>query len=315
MTEPGRTPTLATHANQLVHRDGIRLAQAGLLLNALLAVVKLLAGVVGNSYALIADAVESLFDVLGSVVVWSGLRIASRNPNEAYPFGYGRAEPIAAATTALLLMGAALGISVEAVREIRTPHHAPAPFTLMVLVAVVVVKWLMARRVARLGASSGSAAVNADALHHLGDAATSVAAFIGISVALIKGPGWESADDWAALAAAFVILTTGIRLLSTAVMELMDRTPGEDIVEPVARAARAVPDVRAIEKLALRRAGTAVYVNIHVQADPDMSLHAAHELSGRVKWAIRTAVPAVQGVLVHMEPYHPAGPAGEPIRP
>ena len=293
----------------------MRLAQAGLLLNALLAVVKLLAGVLGNSYALIADAVESLFDVLGSVVVWSGLRIASRSPSESYPFGYGRAEPLAAATVALLLMGAALGISVEAVREIRTPHHAPAPFTLVVLVAVVVVKWLMARRVARVGASSGSTAVNADAMHHLGDAMTSVTAFVGISIALIKGPGWESADDWAALAAAVVILATGIRLLSTAVIELMDRTPGTDVVEPVARAARAVPSVRAIEKLAVRRAGTAVYVDIHVQADPDMSLHDAHELSGRVKGAIRAAVPAVRGVLVHMEPYHPAPAEAELIAP
>lgn len=307
--------TPAGGSTPAAHHDGIRLAQAGLLLNALLAMVKLLAGVLGNSYALIADAVESLFDVLGSVVVWSGLRIASRSPSESYPFGYGRAEPLAAATVALLLMGAALGISVEAVREIRTPHHAPAPFTLVVLVAVVVVKWLMARRVARVGASSGSTAVNADAMHHLGDAMTSVAAFVGISIALIKGRGWESADDWAALVAAGVILATGIRLLSTAVIELMDRTPGAEVVEPVARAARAVPSVRAIEKLAVRRAGTAVYVDIHVQADPEMSLHDAHELSGRVKGAIRAAVPAVRGVLVHMEPYPSAPAKAELIAP
>ena len=315
MTAPDRALVTSSDATEMAHRDGVRLAQAGLLLNTILAVVKLLAGVLGNSYALIADAVESLFDVLGSVVVWSGLHIASRRPSEAYPFGYGRAEPLAAATVALLLMGAALGITVEAIREIRTPHHAPAPFTLAVLLGVVAVKWLMSRHVAKLGALSGSVAVNADALHHMGDAVTSVAAFVGISVALIMGPGWESADDWAALASAVVIVSTGVRLLSSAVVELMDRTPGAGVVEPVAGAARAVPGVQAIEKLAVRRAGTAVYVDIHVQADPAMSLHDAHELSGRVKWAIRAAVPAVQGVLVHMEPYHSSPPRTEPIRP
>ena len=294
------------------HRDGVRLAQAGLLLNALLAVAKLLAGVIGNSYALIADAVESVFDVLGSVVVWGGLRIASRTPNEDYPFGYGRAEPIAAATVALLLVGAAIGITVEAIREVRTPHHAPAPFTLAVLVGVVVIKWAMARRVARAGAESGSVAVRADAAHHLGDALTSVAAFIGISIALVGGQGWESADDWAALVAAGVILFNGSRLLGTAVTDLMDRTPGADVTGPVARAARAVPDVLAVEKLAVRRVGTAMFVDIHVQADPAMSLHDAHELSGRVKGAIRGAVPPVQGVLVHMEPFDPVAAPTEP---
>ena len=282
---------------------GIRATQVGLLVNTVLAVVKLLAGVVGNSYALIADAFESMFDIVGSIVVWSGLRIAGRDADDAYPFGYGRAEPLAAAIVSLMLVGAALGISVEAVREIRIPHHAPAPFTLFVLVAVVVIKFVLARRVRAVATDVRSSAVRADAAHHLSDAITSAAAFVGISIALVGGVGWESADDWAALVAAGVILVNGGRLLRTSVDDLMDRTPGRDVLEPVARAARATADVRAIEKLKVRKVGPALFVDIHVQADPAMSLHAAHELSGRVKGSIRAAVPGVQGVLVHMEPY------------
>jgi cation diffusion facilitator family transporter len=285
---------------------GIRAAQAGLLVNAVLTVVKLLAGILGNSYALIADAFESMFDILGSFVIWGGLRISSRSPNEAYPFGFGRAEALASAVVALMLLGAAVGIGIEAVREIVTPHHAPAPFTLVVLVAVIVIKTAMARRVEAIGAHTGSSAVKADAVHHLSDAITSLAAFIGISVALWKGPGYESADDWGALVAAVVICYNGLKLLLEAARDLMDRTPDTSVLDAIVRVASAVPEVQAIEKLKVRKLGTGLWVEIHVQADPAMPLAAAHALGGAVKYAVRDAVPAVEAVLVHMEPFEPA---------
>jgi cation diffusion facilitator family transporter len=282
---------------------GVRSAQVGMLANAALALVKLLAGVLGNSYALIADAVESSADIFSSLIVWGGLRIASRDPDDDYPFGYGKAETVATATVSLMLIGAAVGIAVEAFREIRTPHHAPAPWTLVVLVAVVVIKSLLARRVGAVGHEVGSSAVQADAWHHFSDAITSAAAFIGISIAVWKGAGWESADDWAALVAAVVILYNGSSMLRTSLRDLMDRHPGEDIALPVRRLAEGVPGVAAIEKLLIRRAGIAFHVEIHVQADPAMSLAAAHSLGGLVKSTIRAAQPRVRGVLVHMEPY------------
>ncbi|MFN9117439.1 MAG: cation diffusion facilitator family transporter, partial [Gemmatimonas sp.] len=186
-----------------------RLAQLGLVVNALLAVVKLVAGLLGNAYALVADAIESSTDMIGSLVVWSGLRIASRDPDERYPFGYGRAEALAGAVVAALMLGAAIGIAIEAAQEIRTPHHAPAPWTLGVLALVIVVKEILAKRVLAASEASGSTAVAADAWHHRADAITSAAAFIGIAVAIIGGPGWEPADDWAALVAAAVIAVNG----------------------------------------------------------------------------------------------------------
>lgn len=288
---------------------GIRLAQVGVLLNAVLAVVKLLTGIVGHSYALVADGIESSADVFASIIVWSGLRVAARDADDTYPFGYGKAEALAAAVVSLMLLGAAVGIAVEAVREILTPHHAPHPFTLVVLIVVVVLKEVTFRFVRRTADASGSTAVHADAMHHRSDAITSLAAFVGISVALLGGAGWESADDWAALAAALVVAVNGVAVLRRGVDELMDRAPSGELYAHVVRAAEGVEGVLATEKCKIRKTGTQLYVDLHVQAEPSLSLHSAHILSGRVKGAVRAAVPGVAGVLIHMEPYEEARPS------
>ena len=122
---------------------------------------KLVAGLLGNSYALVADAVESTADIFSSLIVWGGLRISVRDPNEHYPFGYGKAEPLAATVVSLMLIGASVGIAVEAITEIKTPHHAPEPWTLAVLVVVVITKALLSRRVRSVAAEIGSTAVQA----------------------------------------------------------------------------------------------------------------------------------------------------------
>lgn len=279
-----------------------RYAQLGLVVNALLAVCKGVAGVLGNSYALIADAVESSADVLSSVVVWSGLRIAARDPDEEFHYGYGKAEALSAAVVSLFLLAAAGAITIEAIREIRTPHHAPAAFTLVVLVGVVVTKEVLFRRVLRAGESAASTALAADAWHHRSDAITSLAAFVGITCALIGGPGWESADDWAALAAAAVILATSVRTLRPSIAELMDRSPTTDVRRAIERAVTALPEVRGVHRVQVRRAGGTYFVDLHVQADPLMSLHDAHIVSGKAKGVIRAVLPAPAHVLVHMEP-------------
>lgn len=279
------------------------LAERGFWLNAGLALVKLIAGIIGNSYALIADAVESMADLFASMVVWSGLRIARRAPDERFPFGYGKAETVATAIVGLMLIGAATGIGIEAVREIVTPHHVPAPFTLVVLVLVVAIKLAWSRFVARRAAATGNDLIAADAWHHRADAVTSAAAFIGISVALIGGPGWEAADDIAALLASVLILLSGLRIIRPAVAQLMDRSPDESVARRIDEVARSIPAVLATEKLRIRRMGPELHVEIHVQSDGSLSLRQAHEVSGMVKTAIRREVPTVRDVLVHMEPF------------
>jgi cation diffusion facilitator family transporter len=292
---------------------GIRSAQLGLLVNAVLAGIKLVAGLVGNSYALVADAVESTADVLSSLIVWGGLAIAAQPADEDHPFGHGKAESLAAAAVALMLLGAAAGIALEAIREIREPHGAPAAWTLAVLVSVVLVKAILSRYTLSIAAATGSTAVKADAWHHLSDAVTSAAAFIGIGLAIwgtrAVGPGWAAADDWAALAASAVIAYNGVILLRPALHDLMDRMPGLEVVAPVRRAAESVPGVLAVEKLYVRRTGLVYRVAIHVQAEPTTPLDEAHALGHRVTDAVRGAVPQVDSVLVHMEPYVGAAPA------
>jgi cation diffusion facilitator family transporter len=290
---------------------GIRAAQIGMVINAALAGVKLTAGIVGNTYALVADAIESGADVFASLIVWGGLAIGAQPADEDHPYGHGKAEALATAVVSFMLLGAAAGIAVEAVREIRTPHRAPAPWTLGVLVTVMLVKWVLSRRVAAVSTEIGSSAVKADAAHHLSDAITSAAAFIGISLALVGsrawgGSGWASADDWAALAASGVIGFNGVSMLRAALHDLMDKMPGEEITTPIRDAALSVPGVRAIEQLHVRKAGMAYRVTLHVQADASLPLHEAHVLGGRVKSAIRAASPQVNYVLVHMEPFDSA---------
>lgn len=284
---------------------GIRIARTGILVNTLLALVKLVAGLVGNAYVLVADAVESIADVFSSLVVLGGLHIAAREADEEYPFGYGKAEALAGAVVALVLIGAAIGVTLTAIREIRTPHHTPAPFTLVVLVLVIIVKETLFRKVAVVGDEIGSTAVTSDAWHHRSDAITSAAAFLGIGIALIGGDGWESADDWAALFAAAIIVVNAVRLMRPAIADLMDRSPPSELLERISAAALGADDVQAIEKLKVRKIGLNYAVDLHVQADPAMSLHAAHIVSGKVKSAIRQAVPQVTGVLIHMEPCEP----------
>ena len=284
---------------------GKRAAGIGILTNAVLAAFKLVAGVLGNSYALVADAIESSADVVSSTIVLGGLQVAGREPDEHYPFGYGKAETLAAAVVALMLLGAAAAIAIQAVREVRTPHHTPAWWTLVVLVVVMAVKTFLSRRVAAVGADIGSAAVRTDAWHHFSDAITSAAAFLGILIAVIGGPGWESADDWAALAASVVIAVNAIVLLRPAVTDLMDRSPDASVVESIRSIAATVPGVLAIEKLAVRRTGLSYRAVVHVQADPALTLRDAHNLGAAVTRAIHGGLPQVQSVVVHMEPYDP----------
>jgi len=282
---------------------GIRSAQAGLLINVVLVVVKLVAGIVGNTYALVADAIESSTDVFSSLIVWAGLSIAARPADEDHPYGHGKAEPLAAAVVSILLIGAAIGISVLAIREIRTPHHSPAPFTLGVAAAVMLVKEILHRRVQKVGAEVGGTAIAADAWHHRSDAISSLAAFIGIGIALWGGAGWESADDWAALVAALITAVNGVRALQPAVAHLMDAAPEREIIERATVAARSVDGVRQVEALNVRSSGLGFFVDLHAQADPALTLEEAHVLSGKIKAAIAAEIPEVVKVLVHMEPY------------
>ena len=281
---------------------GLRATLIGIVVNTLLAATKGIAGVLGNSYALIADAIESTTDIASSFIVWGGLKISALPPDADHPYGHGKAEPLAAVVVSLTLIAAAIGIAIQSVREIITPHHAPAPFTLVVLVLVVVTKESLFRFVFKVGQSTNSTAVRSDAWHHRSDAITSAAAFIGISVALIGGVGYESADDWAALFASAIIVLNAYRILRPAINEVMDAAPPTVVEESVRKVAMNVEGVMAVEKCFIRKMGFAYYVDLHVTVEGALSVRQGHDIARHVKQIIRTSYPSIAEVLVHIEP-------------
>jgi cation diffusion facilitator family transporter len=283
-------------------KRSLRVTLVGLVANTVLTSAKFTAGILGHSHALIADAVESLADIFSSIIVWRAVVVAAEPADEDHPYGHGKAEPLAAATVATLLLAAAVGIAVQAFRQIAHPHPAPAPFTLIVLLGVICIKEGLFRFVLREAISVESSAIHTDAWHHRADVITSLAAGIGISVALLGGKGYESADEVAAIVAAAIIAWNAWRLLRPAVNELMDRTPDRELRENIRHIAESVEGVDRVEKCLVRKMGYQFYADMHVEVDPQMTVQKSHEIAHDVKDKIRAQIPRVRDVLVHIEP-------------
>ena len=281
---------------------GLRSTLIGIITNALLAGIKGTAGVLGNSYALIADAIESTTDIASSFIVWVGLKVSGLPPDADHPYGHGKAEPIAATVVSMTLLGAAIWIAVQSVGEILTPHTSPAPFTLLVLLLVVATKETLFRFVFRVGTEISSTAVKSDAWHHRSDAITSAAAFVGISVSLIGGPGFEGADDWAALFASAIIAVNAYRILRPALDEVMDAAPSSAIMDAIRTVAPRVNGVEAVEKCRVRKMGFSHYVDLHIEVRSDLTVQQGHAIAHAVRAAVRAEIPQVSDVLVHVEP-------------
>jgi len=273
-----------------------------LLVSVGLVLIKGTAGILGNSYALVADAIESASDVLSSLILFAGLRIAAKAPDQDHPYGHGKAEPLAATVIALIMVAAAILIIVESISNILTPHAVPQTFTLWVLGGVVLVKEYLFRFIDKVGQESNSTAVKADAWHHRSDAITSAAAFVGISIALIGGKGFEVADDYAALVAAGIIIINAYLIFRPALNEVMDAAPSQDIVQEVKILAGRVPGVKGIEKCFVRKMGFELFVDLHVLVDGNLSVREGHSIAHDVKDVILRENPRIYDVLIHIEP-------------
>lgn len=297
MPEPAKPAPPKTRDGYL---SGARLAVLGVIVNAILAIVKIMAGLLGNTYALIADGVESLLDIFGSLVVWFGLRVAALPPDDEHPYGHGKAEVVAAIVVALTILAAAVGLAVQSIREILTPHQMPAKFTLVVLVVVVVVKEMLFRKVAAVGVEIGSGAVKTEAWHHRSDAITSGLAFIGIALALWLN--YPAADDWAALIASGMIGWNGVQFFRAALREAMDTAPSKTMEDEIRQIAAAVPGVNALDLCRIRKMGLDFYVDIHVGVSPELSVREGHRIAHAVRKAVRANRREIADVLVHIEP-------------
>ncbi|MBA4316936.1 MAG: cation-efflux pump [Flavobacterium sp.] len=270
--------------------------------NATLAAIKGLAGFFGNSYALTADAIESTTDIFSSFLVLFGIKYSNKPADENHPYGHGRAEPLITFLVVGFLITSATIIAHESISNIGTPHELPKTWTLFVLGAIILWKEYSFRLVMKRSIESNSSSLKADAWHHRSDAITSVAAFVGISIALVLGKGYESADDWAALFAAGFIFYNSYMIFRPALGEIMDEHLNEDLIVEIRKVAQQVDGVVNTEKCFIRKAGMKYHVDLHAIVNANITVKEGHEISHVLKDTLREEIPELGHVLIHIEP-------------
>jgi cation diffusion facilitator family transporter len=271
--------------------------------NISLAIIKGLAGYFGNSYALIADAIESTSDIFASFLVLFGIKYSNRPADKNHPYGHGRAEPLITFLVVGFLITSATVIAYKSIDNIRTPHGLPKPFTLIILSAIIIWKEISFRMVMKRSIETNSSSLKADAWHHRSDAITSVAAFIGISVALVGGKGYEAADDWAALFASAFILYNSYLIFRPALGEIMDENLYEDLIEEIRRIAVTVDGILGTEKCLIRKSGMKYLVDLHATVDANITVRQGHELAHKLKDTLQNEIPEIEFILIHIEPH------------
>lgn len=271
--------------------------------NTVLAALKLVVGIFGNSFAIIADAIESTTDIFSSALVLFGLRYSNKPPDKEHPYGHGRAEPLVTFLVVGFLILSASIIAWQSIDNIRDPHDMPKPFTLWFLGVIIAWKEISYRFVLRKSKQTNSTSLKADAWHHRSDAITSVAAFIGISIALLLGPGYEAADDWAALFSSAFILYNCYLIFRPALGEIMDENVHHEMAERIRKISVHVPGVMDTEKLLVRKTGMTYQVELHANVDGNISVRKGHDISHRLKDKLKEEIPELGNVTIHIEPY------------
>jgi cation diffusion facilitator family transporter len=295
---------LPAHQAAIAERalKGARLVVRGMALNAVLAVVKIAGGVLGHAYALVADGVESMSDIAISILIWAGFQWAARPPDAEHPYGHGKAEAVSGLFTAVVVLAAGAGIGWHAVNEIRNPAQVPQWWTLVILAGVVATKVIFSRRLDAVGRDTESTALGAEAWHHLSDAMTSGAAFVGISIAVMGGPSYAAADGWAALIASVVIAYNGIKIFRKALNEVMDIAVPPKMENEVREMASLVPGVASLDKTRIRKSGLSYLVDIQIRVAGDLSVREGHDIAHAVKDKLLASKLRVSDVTVHVEP-------------
>lgn len=284
------------------NNDAVKTAYLSIVGNTLLAIIKALTGIFGNSYALIADAIESTSDIFSSVLVLFGIKYSTKPPDDNHPYGHGRVEPlITYAVVCFLVVSAAL-IAYHSIHNLFTPQEVPKPFTLIVLGLIIVFKEGTYRFISRKSDETKSSSLKADAWHHRSDAITSLTAFIGISIAIFMGEGYEVADDWAALIASFIIIYSAYHIFRPALGEIMDEHLYDDLIDEVRKISKNVEGVRDTEKCYVRKTGMKFFVDLHVVVDGKISVKEGHDIAHNLKNELLTKLPEIENSLIHIEP-------------
>ncbi|WP_299523531.1 cation diffusion facilitator family transporter [uncultured Lutibacter sp.] len=285
-----------------VEQTAIRTTYFSIVGNTALALIKGLAGVFGNSYALIADAIESTTDIFASILVLLGFKYAKRPADENHPYGHGKIEPLITFGVVAFLVVSATVIAYESIQNIQTPHKTPKSWTLIVLGLIIIWKEISFQIVIKKSKQTNSSSLKADAWHHRSDAITSVMAFIGISIAIIFGAGFETADDWAALFASTFILYNSYLILRPALGEVMDEQLYDHLIIEIRDKATEVQGVLDTEKCFIRKSGMKFHVDLHAIVNWKISVKEGHEIAHCLKDYLRQEIPSLGHVLIHIEP-------------
>ena len=280
----------------------IKTTYISIISNLLLAIIKGIAGVFGNSYALIADAIESTTDIFSSVFVLFGLKYANKPPDKTHPYGHGKIEPLVTFLVVGFLITSATIIAYESVQHILTPQKTPESWTLIVLVVIIIWKEISYRIVAKKGEETNSTALKADAWHHRSDAITSITAFIGISIALIFGEGYETADDWAALFASAFIFYNSYLIFRPALGEIMDEHVHDDLIAEIRLISKQVDGIIDTEKCFVRKSGMKYHIDLHAIVDANLTVKQGHQIAHDLKDVLQSKIPNLEHVLIHIEP-------------
>ena len=283
-------------------QKAIRATYFSIISNTSLAIIKGLAGVFGNSYALIADAIESTTDIFASFLVLFGIKYANKPADNNHPYGHGRAEPLITFLVVGFLITSATIIAYKSVQNIMTPHELPQLWTLYILGAIIIWKEYSYQLLIKRSKETNSSSLKADAWHHRSDAITSVAAFFGIAIALYLGKGYEATDDWAALFASGLILYNSYTIFRPALSEIMDEHLYDDLVEEIRTISLTVPGIIGTEKCFVRKAGMHYHVDLHAIVEGTITVKAGHDIAHHLKDTLQSKITSLEHILIHIEP-------------
>ncbi len=294
-------------------RTGEGVTLGGSLVNLVLVVVKMAAGIMGRSSALVADALHSLSDLASDLVVLVGYRFGRLPEDDSHPYGHGKVETLATGAVGLILVAAGLSMAGSAVRSLwePTPHGPPGLLALVAAAVSIVVKEGLYRWTARVARETESRLLLANAWHHRSDALSSVAAVAGVAGARW---GWRWADPAAAGVVSLLVAKVGWDLTWQALRDLVDTSVEVSTLERLRCTALAVEGVRGLHGLRARRLGRDVLVDVEIEVDPELNVAQGHEVARAVRRALLAGGKGVRDAMVHVEPvgaregglFHPA---------
>jgi cation diffusion facilitator family transporter len=282
---------------------GRNVALASIFISGGLAAAKIVVGLKANSTAVVSDGIESASDILASSLVLFGLVMAAKPPDAEHPYGHGRLETLSGMAVGIILVVTGSLISVESLRRGLTPHNAPAAFAVWPLLLSIAVKSSMYLTKRHYGLKLLSSSLAADAWNDGVDTVSGTVALIGVSLESLAGRSFRQADDIGGCAVGLIVILLGARIVRDTTFQLMDTMPDGRLLEQIRKTALQVPGALGIEKCFARKTGLQYHVDLHLEVDPDMTVSASHRIATEVRGKIRSELPWVADVLVHVEPY------------